>query len=322
MSDISLNWLDKIIESINFEKLPHGMIINGPDGIGKEFLSRKIASRLLLNKTTKTLDKELFNSNNHPDFFILDKDKILINHITSREDKWDDELGQRNVNDFLSVTPSVAINKVALILNGQTMNKQSQNALLKSLEEPAPNTFIIITTNRPRSLYKTIYSRCQVINIPPLSNDDLNEWLLANGITDFKSHDFPSYKTPLRIIDDISNDQQFKFKDFINVLTNFLNNNSDQLAVIKSLNNLDIDKISKLNFMVEFLKIVLKSKLLSENLSGIYKDFNNAKFNNLKLSNILNDLNNTRAKYYEVPQINEDHVLNYYLSELKNSIKI
>ena len=75
----------------------------------------------------------------------MDKDKILINHITLREDKWDDELGHRNVNDFLSVTPSVAINKVALILNGQTMNKQSQNALLKSLEEPAPNTFIIIT---------------------------------------------------------------------------------------------------------------------------------------------------------------------------------
>ena len=96
MIDISLNWLDKIIESIDFEKLPHGMIINGPDGIGKEFLSREIASRLLLNKTTKTLDKELFNSNNHPDFFILDKDKILINHITLREDKWDDELGQRN----------------------------------------------------------------------------------------------------------------------------------------------------------------------------------------------------------------------------------
>ena len=163
MIDISLNWLDKIIESINFEKLPHGIIINGPIGIGKEFLSREIASRLLLNKTTKILDKELFNSNNHPDFFMLDKEKILLKHITLREKEWDDELGQRNVNDFLSVTPSIAINKVALILNGQTMKKESQNALLKSLEEPAPNTFIIITTNRPRSLYKTIYSRCQVI---------------------------------------------------------------------------------------------------------------------------------------------------------------
>ena len=61
MIDISLNWLDKIIKSINFEKLPHGLIINGPNGIGKEFLSREIASRLLLNKTTKTLDKELYN---------------------------------------------------------------------------------------------------------------------------------------------------------------------------------------------------------------------------------------------------------------------
>ena len=77
MIDISLNWLDRIIESINFEKLPHGLIINGPNGIGKEFLSREIASRLLLNKTTKILDKELFNSNNHPDFFMLDKDCLL-----------------------------------------------------------------------------------------------------------------------------------------------------------------------------------------------------------------------------------------------------
>ena len=45
MIDISLNWLDKITESINFEKLPHGIIINGPIGIGKEFLSRMIVLR-------------------------------------------------------------------------------------------------------------------------------------------------------------------------------------------------------------------------------------------------------------------------------------
>ena len=49
MIDISLNWLDRIIESINFEKLPHGLIINGPNGIGKEFLSREIASLSLIH---------------------------------------------------------------------------------------------------------------------------------------------------------------------------------------------------------------------------------------------------------------------------------
>ena len=161
-----LKWLNHIYNGINFSNLPHGIIISGPSGIGKKILASKISKDLLINKNNKSDDIDLLN---HPDFFTLDKDKILLHHITYREDKWDDEKGQRNVNDFLSVTPSIAINKIALILNAQTMNKAAQNALLKSLEEPAPNTYIIITTDRPKSLYETIYSRCQVINIPNIS---------------------------------------------------------------------------------------------------------------------------------------------------------
>ena len=48
----------------------------------------------------------------------------------------------------------------------------------------------------------------------------------------------------------------------------------------------------------------------------------NEKFNNLKISNLINDLNDFRYDYFKVPQINETHVLNYFFSELKNSIKI
>ena len=50
--------------------------------------------------------------------------------------------------------------------------------------------------------------------------------------------------------------------------------------------------------------------------------FNTFKFNNLKISNLINDLNDFRYDYFKVPQINETHVLNYFFSELKNSIKI
>jgi hypothetical protein len=78
----------------------------------------------------------------------------------------------------------------------------------------------------------------------------------------------------------------------------------------------------KLNYLIEFLKIILKSKVLSENLSGVYKNFNNCNFNNLKISNLINELNNLRYDYFRVPQINETHVLNYFLSEVRNSIKI
>ena len=327
MIDISpYNWLENIFNKINFENLPHGLVINGPKGMGKTLLSYKISSNLLLNKSTKIFDKELFFSKTHPDFFILNKEKVLLRHITFRKntkkDEWDEELGERNINDFLSGTPSISINKVALILNAHTMNKEAQNALLKTLEEPSPNSFIIIVTDRSNALFDTIYSRCQTINVAPLSNTDLNSWLSAQGITDYSAHDFPSYFTPLSILNAIENDQQNDFKNFIDILSNFFVNKIDQNLVIKNLNNLNLDLITKLNYLIEFLKILLKSKLLSETLSGNYSKIKNAQFNNLKISNLINDINNFRIEYYKVPQINEGHLLNYVFSELKNSIKI
>ena len=62
--------------------------------------------------------------------------------------------------------------------------------------------------------------------------------------------------------------------------------------------------------------------LISEPLSGVYKKFDSSNFNNLKISNLINELNELRFDYFKVPQINETHVFNYFFSELKNSIKI
>ena len=317
----NLYWIDKIYESINFDNLTHGIIVNGPEGIGKEILALKISSKLLINKDNNK-NILLSKSNNHPDFFVLDKEKILIKHIAFREEDWDEEIGKRNVNDFLSVTPSISFNKVALILNAQSMNDASQNALLKSLEEPAPNSYIIMTTNRPKSLLETIYSRCQVITIPPLSENDINEWLTNNSISDINAKDFPSFISPLNILDEIQNNQHLNFRHFIKILNNFIDNKINQESAIKEINNLEVNLITKTNYLIEFLKILLKSKLLSETLSGIYENFNSSSFNNLKISNLINELNTLRYDFFKVPQINESHVLNYFFSELKNSIKI
>ena len=73
-----LDWLDNIYKSINLENLPHGIIINGPNGIGKEIFAKELASQLLLNKNTLLQDCDLLNANNHPDYFILQKDKINL----------------------------------------------------------------------------------------------------------------------------------------------------------------------------------------------------------------------------------------------------
>ena len=317
-----LDWLDNIYKSINLENLPHGIIINGPKGIGKEIFAKELASELLLNKNTLLQDCDLLDANNHPDYFILQKDKILLHHITFRKTKWDEEKGQRNINDFLGITPSIAINKVALILNAQTMNNECQNALLKNLEEPAPNTYIIMVTDRSNVLLETIYSRCQIFNIPNLSSKEMNAWLSKRGISEINFNDFPSFYTPLKIIEDIENDRHLIFKKFISVISDYINNKSDIGSLIKDLSSMDINLITKTNYLIEFLKILLRSKLLSEEMSGIYTIFNSSNFNNLKISNLINELNNLRDDFYRVPQINENHVLNYFLSEIKNSIKI
>jgi DNA polymerase III gamma/tau subunit len=201
------------------------------------------------------------------------------------------------------------------------MNEESQNALLKSLEEPASYSYIIMTTSRPKSLKQTIYSRCQVLNIPHIPSYKIDEWLNDHGVTDYSSTDFPSYAMPLNILDDIQSDRHNSYKEFISIINQFLNLKIDQGQAIKYVNDLDINFISKINYFVEFLKILLKSKLTNESLSGTYESFNSKKFSNLKISNIITELNDLRHDFYDVSSINETHVLNYFCSELKQSIR-
>ena len=326
MSIEKYDWLFEIYQKINFDKLPHGIIINGSNGIGKKLLANEIAAKLLINKSTNSIDRDLIESNSHPDLFIVDKDKIILRHITFRKSQkkedWDEELGERNVNNFLSMSSSISLNKVVILFNAETMNPQSQAAILKTLEEPSPNSYIIFTTNRPKSLFETIYSRCQMINIPNLTETSLNDWLSKNGISDLNSNHFPSFITPLNILEDIQNDQYLIFKNFVFIISDYIENKLDTNLAVKNISNLEIDFVTKTNYLIEFLKILLKSNLLSEELSGLYKKFNSSKFNNLKISNLINELNDVRYNYFSVPQINETHVLNYFFSELKNSIKI
>ena len=315
-------WLNDVYDSINFVSLPHGIIINGSTGIGKKILAKEIANKILLNfeKDNNFKHQVLFDKNTHPDFYLLDKDKIGVNDI-SRRDKWDEEKGFRDVVTFLTMTPSISKNKVVLIMNADLMNNAAQNALLKSLEEPAPYSYIIMTTNRPKALNQTIYSRCRQININNLTVIETNHWLEKVGVTDYNAMDFPSFATPFNILDDIQNDNHNSYKEFILLMNDFMFSKIDQPQAIKLFTDIDINFIGKINFLVEFLKIILASKLTDNQLSGAYKNFNIAKFSNLKISNIIDDLNNLRFNFFNVSSINETHVLNYFFSELKVSIR-
>ena len=317
------NWLHNPFDNINFENLNHSIIINGPEGIGKKLLTKKIISTLT-NINNVSLNEEDVN----PDIFILNRDKILINQISYRENKnkktkpkWDELKGKRDLLNFIALSPVKAKNKVAALINADKIERRTQNVLLKTLEEPPDHAYIILTTSRPRVLLDTIYSRSHVINLKPLSNEDKDLWLKSIGLSEYNSYDFPSYYSPIQIYNEIANNNQSNFKEFISILDRHFSRSESQKNIIKDIMDMDIDAMIKLNFFVEFLKIILESKLRNVTLSGIYKTFALYSFSNLKISNLILEINQMRQDLYSVPQINEGHMLNVIMSELLISFK-
>jgi len=325
VSSVTYPWLDQKIIQTSIATLPHAIIINGPVGVGKRSLVSDLTNNILLYGLNDQILKEhikLIDSKNHPDLYELDKDTIKVGDISRRkDDKWDSEKGKRDAISFLNLTPSISKNKVLLMHNVDNMTLASQDALLKSLEEPAAFSYILMTTSRPHSLKSTIYSRCQTVNIKNPSREEINSWLEGQGLSDFSSLDFPSYFTPIQILDSINSDNAKIFKEYIELFSNYLGNKIPQNEFIKDFADYDLDLIEKLNFTVEVLKILLSSKLCNRKLGGVYAVFDSFTFSNLKISNIINDINDLKFNFYRVKSINESHIFNYLFSDIKTSFR-
>ena len=73
----------------------------------------------------------------------------------------------------LSAKPALARRKIAIICSAERMHTDGANKLLKTLEEPPPNTSFILTSANPSRLLDTIISRCQMLKFHPLANAEL-----------------------------------------------------------------------------------------------------------------------------------------------------
>ncbi len=68
--------------------------------------------------------------------------------------------------------------KIFIISNAEDMSPEAANTILKTLEEPALDTMLILTTSRPDALLSTIVSRCQVVRFDPLTETDIRTALM------------------------------------------------------------------------------------------------------------------------------------------------
>ena len=89
----------------------------------------------------------------------------------------------KEVNHAIVRGPVEGNATVAIITGVDLMNKESANAMLKTLEEPPAGTFIFLTTALPQSVLPTIASRCQIVRFGLVSAPTIREALLADGRT-------------------------------------------------------------------------------------------------------------------------------------------
>ncbi|CCU72077.1 hypothetical protein TOL_1653 [Thalassolituus oleivorans MIL-1] len=170
-------WAD-LIKRHRHSGLPHALMLTGPKGIGKHDLALHIARWLLCQNPSDDAcghchSCQLWAAGSHPDFQIGQPEE------GSRQIRIDTV---RHINDFISQTPQISRCQVVIIRPVEVMNTNAANALLKTLEEPPGESFLLLETERFGSVLPTIRSRCQRLSLAAPKAELALQWLTATGV--------------------------------------------------------------------------------------------------------------------------------------------
>lgn len=156
-------------------RLPHALLLSGAAGIGKTRLARALAEAVLCQQPQAgsacgaCQSCHLAVAGSHPDFTVVEPEApgkaIRIDPI-------------RELVEFCSRTPQFGGYRVVLLMPAEAMNRNAQNALLKTLEEPGQNTLLILVSDQPGRLLPTVRSRCQQRILPLPAADKARTWLV------------------------------------------------------------------------------------------------------------------------------------------------
>lgn len=155
----------------------HAYLFTGPSGIGKRTLALRfiqgmncpqpVAPGVACMQPTCRTCRQIWEMQ-HADLKIVrvpeGKSEIPIDMV-------------RELQSFLMLAPYEAPYKVGLLLNFEQATVQSQNALLKILEEAPPRARLLITADSAESVLATIASRCELLRLRPLASGQVGRML-------------------------------------------------------------------------------------------------------------------------------------------------
>jgi len=184
------------VDALQQGRLGHGLLLVGPAHMGKKAVAEALAQRMLCPtpgsegfacgqcrscRLFAAQQVGLLTTQAHGD---LQRVGLEPN---DKGDKLRSEISVdqvRRLGQWFSLTAQSGGAKVALIEPADKLNHAAANALLKTLEEPAPNRFLLLVTSRPGRLPATVRSRCQRLEFRVPPEAESRAWLRAQGIAD------------------------------------------------------------------------------------------------------------------------------------------
>jgi|GEM_PF-952823 len=164
-------------EEVATNKFRHAYLFTGNPGLGKQTLSLAFAEAILAKVNHLGDNDQAIHEMMHkikkgvdPDFLIIEPDGATIKIKTVRE-----HIAR------LPMRPYQSALRIIMILEAEKMTSQAQNALLKSLEEPLSHNLFILNASQPELLLQTIRSRCQIFDLKPLDEREMQAFLKAKG---------------------------------------------------------------------------------------------------------------------------------------------
>lgn len=188
--DADIPWLAglqrSLSDAIDNDRLGHAVLIQVDPGLGGEWLATWLAARLFCSATSTIkpcgtcIDCRRVVSGEQPDLMRLspieESKEIRVDQI-------------REMATELALTGHGRGRKVAVITPAERLNRNAANALLKTLEEPAGSSLLLLVTGEPSRLPATVQSRCTRVGVPVPPIGELENWLKARGgrDTDWKA---------------------------------------------------------------------------------------------------------------------------------------
>lgn len=169
--------------AISQKKISHAYIISGEKGAGKKMLAEAFATTLLCEK--KSMDAcgechscKQMKTQNHPDVRYVTHEKPAT---ISVEDI------RQQINNDVVIKPYASSYKIYIVDEAEKMNKQAQNALLKTIEEPPEYAVILLLTTNANSFLPTILSRCVTLELKAIEKTQMIKVLM-------EKYEMPDYQ--------------------------------------------------------------------------------------------------------------------------------